>query len=121
MSSEACSDDELRRSVRRAMRSSGLVVASLMYVWERAFPHEDLATSLGCTERAVLELGMCLRPRPEYWGVDVAEIANSLALEGTSLEAFFRKAEVLERLALAHPVDDCVGQLMAARDRSEDD
>jgi hypothetical protein len=51
----------------------------------------------------------------------VAEIANTVGVDSAKLEAFFRSAEVLERLALAHPADEYAGQLMAARDRDEDD
>jgi hypothetical protein len=64
---------------------------------------------------------MCLRPRAESRVVDVGEIARAVGIDSAKLEAFYRLAEVLERLALAHPVDQYVGQLMAARDRDEDE
>jgi hypothetical protein len=51
----------------------------------------------------------------------VAEIAGAVGIESAQLELFFRSAEVLERLSLAHPLNESVGQLMAARDRDEDD
>lgn len=121
MSSDISSDDDLLRSAQRAARHSGLVVAGLTRIWERAFPQERLAAILGCSERAVLELALCLRPRPDHWSTDVAEIASAVGIELVRLEMFFRKTEVLERLALAHPVDEAIGQLMAARDRDEDD
>jgi hypothetical protein len=121
MSSENSSDDELARSAQRAAHLSGSVVACLIRIWERAFPQERLAVSLGCSERAISEFALCLRPRGEEWRADVAEIAGALGIDSERLEDFFRKAEVLERLALAHAPDEAVGQLMAARDRSEDD
>lgn len=121
MSSDTSSDDDLRRSAQIAADHSSLLVASLTGIWERAFPQETLATSLGCSDRAVFELSLCLRPRQGSWTSDVAEIANAVGIDCAQLEAFFRKTEVLERLALAHPVDDSLGLLMAARDRDEDD
>lgn len=121
MSSDTSSDDDLLRSAQRAMRVNGSVVAGLTCIWDRAFPQEKLAENLGCSERAVLELALCLRPRPDHWSADVAEIASAVGIDSGRLEGFFRKTEVLERLALAHPVDETVGQLMAARDRTEDD
>jgi len=121
MSSEISSEDDLRRSAQRVGRLSGSMAAGLIQIWERAFPQEKLTTNLGCSERAVLELALCLRPRDETWVADVAEIAGALAIESGRLESFFRSAEVLERFALAHPVNESVGQLLAARDRDEDD
>jgi hypothetical protein len=121
MSSDISSDDDLLRSAQRVARLSGSMAAGLIQIWERAFPQEKLTTSLGCSERAVLELALCLRPRAEAWVTDVAEIAGAVGIESAQLELFFRSAEVLERLSLAHPVNESVGQLMAARDRDEDD
>lgn len=121
MSSDISSDDDLRRSAERAARRSGSLTASLVRIWERAFPGERLAASLGCPDRNVLELSLCLRPRAESWVADVAEIAGAVGIEPAKLEAFFRSAEVLERLALAHTTDEHAGQLMAARDRDEED
>jgi hypothetical protein len=121
MSFDFSTDDDLQRSAERAMHVSGEVVASLIRVWERAFPQASLATHLGCSERAVLELALSLRPRADHWVMDVAEIAAAVGIDAERLEVFFRKTEVLDRLALAHPVDADVGQLLAARDRDEDD
>jgi hypothetical protein len=121
MSSDIISDDDLRRSAEFAARRSGSLTAALVRIWERAFPGDTLAARLGCQERSVLELSLCLRPRAESWVADVAEIANTVGVDSAKLEAFFRSAEVLERLALAHPADEYAGQLMAARDRDEDD
>jgi hypothetical protein len=115
------SDDDLQRSAQRAARLSGAVVASLTQMWERAFPHEKLTACLGCSERTVSELALCLRPRADQWGTDIAEIASAVGIDSVRLESFLRTAEVLERLALAHADDGTAGQLMAARDRSEDD
>jgi hypothetical protein len=53
-----------------------------------------------------------LRPRAEAWVADVAEIAGAVGIESGRLESFFRSAEVLERFALAHPVNENVGQLL---------
>jgi len=121
MSSDVSSDDDLRRSAERAARRSGSLTAALVRVWERALPGDTLAATLGCPERNVLELSLCLRPRAENWVSDVGEIASAVGVDSARLEAFFRSAEVLERLALAHPTDEHAGQLMAARDREEDD
>lgn len=121
MSSDLNSDDDLRRSVERAARQSGAFTAALVRTWQRAFPGERLAESLGCSERAVLELSLCLRPRAPSWVSDVGEIASAVGIDATRLEAFFRLAEVLDRLALAHPTDEHASQLMAARDREEEE
>jgi hypothetical protein len=121
MSFDFSTDEDLRRSAERAMHVSGEVVASLIRVWKRAFPQESLATTLECSERAVLELALSMRPREEHWVADVSEIAAAVGIDAERLELFLRKTEVLDRLALAHPVDENVGQLMAARDRDEDD
>lgn len=121
MSSDLNSDDDLRRSVERAARQSGSFTAGLVRTWQRALPGEHLAESLGCSERAVLELSLCLRPRAQSFSSDVGEIASAVGIEGVRLEAFFRLAEVLDRLALAHPTDEHASQLMAARDRDEED
>jgi hypothetical protein len=121
MNSDLSSDEDLRRSAQRAARQSGSLTAALVRVWERAFPGEALAASLGCSERGVLELSLCLRPRATSWVADVGEIASAVGIDAARLEAFYRSAEVLERLALAHPTDEHASQLMAARDRDEDD
>src|SRR5262245_3455657 len=121
MSSDGTSDDDLRRAAQRAAHVSGSVVAGLTRIWMRAFPNEPLTESLGCSEGAIDHLALCLRPRAEQWVTDVADIAFAVGIAPTRLEAFLRSAEVLERLALAHPVDEAVGQLMAARDRDETD
>ena len=121
MSSDISSDDDLRRTAERAARQSGSLTAGLVRVWERASRGKTLAASLGCPERSVLELSLCLRPRAERWVADVGEIASAVGIDSPRLEAFFRSAEVLERLALAHPTDEHAGQLMAARDRDEED
>lgn len=121
MSSDVTSDDDLLRSAERAAHLNGSLTAGLVRMWERAFPEEQLATSLSCSARNIQELALCLRPRPESWLSDVGEIAVAMGIDGVKLEGFFRSAEVLERMALAHPVDQHVGQLMAARDRDEED
>jgi hypothetical protein len=121
MSSDLISDDDLRRSVQRAARQSGSFIAGLVRVWEHAFPRESLTASLDCSERRVLELSLCLRPRAESWASDVGEIASAVGIDSTRLEAFLRSAGALERLALAHPTDEHASQLMAARDRDEKD
>jgi hypothetical protein len=121
MSSEASSDEDLRRSAQRAAALSGSLAAGLVRVWERAFPEETPASNLACSQRAIQELALCLRPRAESWLSDVREIASAIGIDAMRLEGFLRSAEVLEQLALAHPVDEHVGQLMAARDRDEED
>lgn len=121
MNSESLSNDELQRAVKRVGRHSGSLVSGLAAIWKRAFPDQTLTRSLDCTDRTLSELALCLRPRPENWIVDVGEIAAGVGIDPTRLENFFRQAEVLERLALAHPVDGQGGQLLAARDRTEDD
>jgi len=121
MSSDPSSDDDLRRSAARAAAKSGSMTAGLVQIWTRAFPREPLNVRLGCQDRKILELSLCLRPRADSWAADVAEIASAVDIDSTKLEGFYRSAEVLERLALAHQVDEHVGQLMAARDRDEDD
>jgi hypothetical protein len=121
MSSDATSDDDLRRSAQRAGCLNGLLSATLLRIWERAFPEETVAGSLACSARTVQELALCLRPRPESWLSDVQEISGATGIEADRLGGFFRIAEVLERMALAHPVDEHVGHLLAARDRTEED
>jgi hypothetical protein len=121
MSSDTTSDEDLRRGAERAAHLNGSLTAGLVRVWDRVFPEEPLAASLSCSARTVQELALCLRPRPESWLSDVREIASATGIDGVKLEGFFRSAEVLERMAMAHPVDQHVGQLMAARDRDEED
>src|SRR2546423_194023 len=98
MSSDATSDEDLRRSAQRAGRLNGLLSAALLRIWERAFPEETLAASLACSARAVQELTLCLRPRPESWLSDVQEISVATGIDAERLGGVFRTAEVLERM-----------------------
>ena len=117
MSSDLDLDPNLARAARRAERG-GELVAGLVAVWRQAFPDERLEDALGAPARLVTELSLCLRPRLENWTTDVEEIARATGIEPDRLEAVLRKAELAERLSVAHAADDLGdGRLMAARDR----
>lgn len=121
MSSDARLDDDLARAARRAASHGSGLVAGLTSAWQRAFPDDHLEDVLGCSSRVITELSLCLRPRSEQWAADVQEIAEAVGVESHRMEAFFRKAEIAERLSIAHSSDEAAdGRLMAARDRDED-
>jgi hypothetical protein len=119
MSSDVDLDANLARAARRAERG-GQLVAGLVAAWRQAFPDDRLEEALGASTRLVTELSLCLRPRQDHWTVDVEEIAQAIGIEPVRLEAVLRKAELAERLSVAHAADDPGdGRLMAARDRDE--
>lgn len=112
---------DLARAARRAASHSSEVVAGLAAAWAGAFHEHRLKDVLCCSDDAVTHLLLCLRPRADTWNADVAEIAEGTGIELALLESFFRKAEIAERLSLAHPSHDAVdSRLLAARDREED-
>jgi hypothetical protein len=114
--------DDLKRAAKRVGARTDLLVASLIRAWERQSSPDALASALGCSDRVVVELALCLRPRAEHWIADTTEIAHATGIALVKLEAFLRKAEVIERLSMAHPIDDSIdGRLLAARDRDEED
>ncbi|MET4149074.1 MULTISPECIES: hypothetical protein [unclassified Bradyrhizobium] len=103
-----------------AARSSKLI-ASVFAPWERAFG-QTAAEHLGADGRSIAKLALCLRPDPDNWAADVAEVAAACGIDEGRLSAFLRQAASVERMASAPPVEDIVdGRLMAARDRNEDD
>jgi hypothetical protein len=121
MSSDLDLGAQLARAARRAERGSELV-AGLVAVWRHAFPDDSLEDVLGTSTRSVTELSLCLRPRSDNWTLDVQEIAQAIGIEPVRLEAVLRKAELAERLSVAHAADDPgEGRLMAARDRDEEE
>ena len=120
MSSDPSKTAAIARALHRAESHSGVLVAGLAAAWRRAFTDEDLEDALGCSAADVAELSLCLRPRADTWAEDINEIASAIGIESPRLVNFFRKAEVAERLALAHGIDDRAdGRLLAARDRGE--
>jgi hypothetical protein len=120
MSSDVDLGVALARAARRAERG-GELVAGLVDAWRRAFPDDRLEDALHASSGSITELSLCLRPRPENWTIDVQEIAQAIGVEPLRLEAVLRKAELAERLSVAHSGDDDSGdaRLMAARDRDE--
>lgn len=120
MSSDPSKAAAIASAVHRAETHSGVLVAGLAAAWRRVFTDERLEDALGCSATDIAELSLCLRPRVESWAADVNEIATAVGIDSPRLETFFRKAEVAERLAFPHPVDDRAdGRLLAARDRDE--
>lgn len=120
MSSDPSGGAFLARALQRAESDSAVLVAGLAAAWRRAFTGERLEDALGCSAARVGELSLCLRPRAATWGADIEEIAGATGIESRRLETFFRKAEIAERLAVSHSVDDNAdGRLLAARDRDE--
>lgn len=96
-------------------------IGSLFGGWRAAFG-TDVAEVLGTGPESATALGLCLRPRPNEWERDVAEIAAACGCDSTKLANFLRQALAIERLAEAPQVGDVVdGRLLAARDRDEDD
>jgi hypothetical protein len=120
MSSDPPKAAAVARAIHRAESHSAILVAGLAAAWRLAFTDERLEDALGCSAADIAELSLCLRPRLETWAADVDEIATAVGIDPLRLESFFRKAEVAERLAFSHPVDDGAdGRLLAARDRDQ--
>jgi hypothetical protein len=110
----------LERAAKRAQSYSRELVASLMAAWSRALPEEHLEDALSCSNAALTQLALCLRPRETRWTSDLDEIAGAIGIDRRRLEVFLRKALIAERLAISHEPDEHVdGRLMAARDRDE--
>lgn len=121
MNSDDPSDDILAHAARRAAGGPAPLIASLIKAWRRV-SNKDAAAELAVSERALNELALCRRPRPEQWVEDVTEVARDLGIDADRLITFLRAAEAVERFRLAHPSDGAqAGRLLAARDHDEDE
>ncbi|MCP2213972.1 hypothetical protein [Bradyrhizobium diazoefficiens] len=111
---------DLARAAGVAVRSSTLI-GGLFPPWERAFSG-SVAEFLGADQRGMTSLALCMRPKPDHFAVDVAEIAAACRIDENRLAAWLRQAMSVEAMAAAPPASGAVdGRLMAARDRTEDD
>jgi hypothetical protein len=111
---------DLTRAARVAVRSPKLI-GGLFLSWEHAFTG-SVADFLGADERGMTSLAMCMRPKPDHFAADVAEIAAACRIDETRLAAWLRQAMSVEAMAAAPPAGKVVdGRLMAARDKTEDD
>lgn len=120
MNSSNSTDDFLERAIQRAARSCAPVIATLIAVWQNAFPEEDVRKVLACDRHTVSGLSLCLRPRGDQWLEDVNQIAEDLVIDPDLLIPFLRSAEAVERFGIAHPFDDAqAGRLLAARDHDK--
>jgi hypothetical protein len=96
-------------------------IGSLFGGWRAAF-RSEVTEALGISPEFATALGLCLRPRPDEWERDVAEIAGACGCDSAKLANFLRQALAVERLAEAPQVGDVVdGRLLAARDRGNED
>jgi len=116
------SDDEmLTRAVRRAAKSSAVLLASLLGEWSRAFG-ADAGEALGLDRNRSEGLALCRRPRPDHWLADARHLAAEFDIEPARLISLLRAAEAAESLRYAHPEEsDRSSRLLAARDREEDE
>lgn len=116
------SDDEmLTKAVRRAAKSSAVLLASLLGEWSRAFG-ADAGEALGLDRKRTDELALCRRPRPDRWLEDARHLAGEFGIAPDALISLLRAAEAAESFRYAHPQGDEVsGRLLAARDRDEED
>jgi hypothetical protein len=97
-----------------------MLIGSLLLRWERAFGR-DPAGFLGAEQANMTSLALCMRPDPETWVADIADVASVCGLDEARLAVFLRQAMSAERLASAPAVAGVVdGRLLAARDRTED-
>jgi hypothetical protein len=114
-------EEMLNRAVRRAARSSAVLLASAFEEWSRAFG-ADPGEALGLDRRRVAELALCRRPRPDHWLADASVLAGEFGIDPDRLISLLRAAEAAEGLRYAHPEQAGLsGRLLAARDRDEED
>lgn len=114
-------EEMLTKAVRRAARSSAVLLASVFDEWSRAFGG-DPGQALGLDGRRFEELALCRRPRPDHWLPDARLLAGEFGIDPDKLISLLRAAEAAESLRYAHPEQaQQSGRLLAARDRDEDD
>ncbi len=114
-------EETLAKAVRRAARSSTVLLASAFDEWSRAFG-ADPGEALGLDRRHFDELALCRRPRPDHWLADARLLAGEFGIDPGRLISLLRAAEAAEGLRYAHPEQaDLSGRLLAARDRDEED
>jgi hypothetical protein len=114
--------DILARTAARAARGPAPLLAALVAAWRHAFPDRNPVDTLACTEQTLLELSLCLRPRPGSWLADATDISQALHIDTDRLVAFLRAAESVERFSVAHPANQSQsGRLLAARDHDSED
>jgi hypothetical protein len=108
-----------QRAYARAERIPEFVASSIR-IWKKAF-NDSPTHALGADEQAVLNLGLCTRPRRERWIDDVNEIAAAVGIDSQRLVSFLRAADAIERFGdVPHAEGREDGRLMAARDRDEE-
>jgi hypothetical protein len=121
MKSDDRIDALLARAAQRAARGPAPLMAPLVEGWRRVF-EGNAAETLGVTDRTLVEIALCRRPRPDRWPEDAAEIAGEFGVEVGRFVSFLRAAEAVELLGSAHAADDGQdGRLLAARDRDEEE
>ena len=122
MPSDVNLDRDLARAATRAASHSPLLASGLIEAWQLAFPGRSLQELLACSPESLTQLALCLRPRTERWAEDIAEIASEIEVEKSTLESFFRQAQIAEKLSIVRAEDDIAnGSLLAARDRTEEE
>jgi hypothetical protein len=113
-------EEMLNRAVRRAARSSAVLLASAFEEWSRAFG-ADPGEALGLDRRRFDELALCRRPRPDPWLADARHLAGEFGIDPKRLIALLRAAEAAEGFRYAHLEQaELSGRLLAARDRDEE-
>jgi hypothetical protein len=121
MKSDDRIDAFLARAAQRATRGPAPLLAPLVEAWRRVFEGNP-AETLGVTDRVIVQIALCRRPRPDHWPEDAAEIAGEFGVEVSRFMSFLRAAEAVELLSSSHRTDDDQdGRLLAARDRDEDE